>query len=307
MRFVSSPVVAILFFFGFAASLFAVEPIRVMSFNIRMSLADDKENAWPLRKDFLIEVVRQTPYDFIGMQEAVVDPRPEYNQVDFVVGKMPEYDSIWLSREKTPEKGEAMLLLYKKDRWEIDKDDSGTFWLSDTPEEPGSKTWPKAGCPRVVTFGRFHELAEGKRTGFSIYVYNTHYDHMSEEARQRAAVLAMDRVAARRSRTTPGVLMGDLNCGEKSPAIRYMQGDAMTLDGVVKTPPLALTDTFRAANPEAVEVGTFNSFKKPGTGKIDYIFTTPDLKTKEARILRTQRDGKYPSDHFPIDVVLLAP
>ncbi|MDR0336971.1 MAG: endonuclease/exonuclease/phosphatase family protein [Planctomycetaceae bacterium] len=290
----------------FPLGLFAEEPesIRILSINVRLSLAKDGENSWSNRKDFLTDIIVEGSYDFVGSQETVVDPRPEYNQVDYIVSKMSGYGSLWLSREKTPEKGEAMLILWKRERWRIDANDQGTFWLSDTPEIPGSKTDPKAGCPRCVTFGLFHELNKGKETGNKIYVYNTHYDHLSEEARQRGAKLLMERIFVRKDREAPVVVMGDLNCGESSPAIRYMQGDSMMLDGTAVKPSFALLDTFRAANPNATEVGTFNNFKSPSSAKIDYIFVSSPLKTISSTIIRTQRNNRYPTDHFPIEAVI---
>jgi endonuclease/exonuclease/phosphatase family metal-dependent hydrolase len=284
--------------------LFADEPVRLLSVNVRLSTADDGENSWSNRKEFLANVLAEGSYDFIGSQETVVDPRSEYNQVDYIVSKMPGYGSLWLSREKTPERGEAMLILWKKDRWKIDDKDQGTFWLSDTPEIAGSKTDPKAVCPRCVTFGLFHELKNGKETGNKIYVYNTHYDHMIEESRQRSAKLLMERISMRKDQTVPVVAMGDLNCGEKSPAVRYMQGDTITLDGVELKPPCVLIDTFRAANPDAVDVGTFNGFKKAGREKIDYIFVSSPLQTVSSKIIRTQQNGRYPTDHFPLEAVI---
>ncbi|MDR2440158.1 MAG: endonuclease/exonuclease/phosphatase family protein [Planctomycetaceae bacterium] len=280
------------------------EPIRILSINVRLSTAKDGENSWPNRKDFLTDIIAEGSYDFAGSQEAVVDPRPEYNQVNYIISKMPGYGSLWRSREKTPENGEAMLILWKKERWKIDEKDQGTFWLSDTPEIPGSKTDPKAGCSRCVTFGLFHELKNGKESGYKIYVYNTHYDHLSEDARQRGAKLLMEHISARKNKETPVIAMGDLNCGEKSPAIRYMQGDSMTLDGTEIQSPFVLIDTFRAANPDATEVGTFNNFKSPGQEKIDYIFVSAPLKTVSSKIIRTQRNNRYPTDHFPVEAVI---
>ena len=95
-----------------------------------------------------------------------------------------------------------------------------------------------------------------------------------------------------------------MNCGEKSPAIQFMKGEAMQLDEQEWSSPYSLVDTFRMANPNAKDVGTFNGFKEPGKAKIDYVFVSPKLKTISAEIIRTQRDGRYPTDHFPIDAVI---
>jgi endonuclease/exonuclease/phosphatase family metal-dependent hydrolase len=285
------------------------EPVRVLTFNVRLSLAQDGENAWPKRKAFLVDVITKFPdgngpYDFIGTQETVIHPKPELNQRDYLAANLAGYGHIGRSRETTKTHGEAMVLFWKTARWRLDAKDSGTFWLSATPEVPGSKV-PGAGKPRTVTFGLFHEIsATGSDTGRRVYVYNTHFDHISEEARQRGAKVLLERIAGRKSKAAPVIVMGDLNSGEASAAVRYLQGEAKELEGVIEKPPLALTDTFRAANPKAKDIGSFNSFKKPGTAKIDYIFITKPLKTLSSKIIRTMRDGRYPSDHFPVEAVV---
>jgi endonuclease/exonuclease/phosphatase family metal-dependent hydrolase len=284
--------------------LFAEEPIRVLSINVRCSTANDGVNNWSNRKDFLTDIIVGGNYDFVGTQETVMDSNPDRNQAAYIASKLPLHGVLGQSREKDPKVGEAMLIFYKKERWQIDEADQETFWLSDTPDVAGSKTDPKAGCTRSVTVALFHELEEGKPTGRKIYVYNTHYDHMSEEARQRGAKLFMERIAAQKNKDVPVIVIGDMNCGEKSPAIRFMQGLPMTLDGKEWTPPYKLVDTFRSANPDATEVGTFHGFNKPGKEKIDYIFVSEGLKTVSADIIRTQREERYPTDHFPVDAVI---
>jgi endonuclease/exonuclease/phosphatase family metal-dependent hydrolase len=114
----------------------------------------------------------------------------------------------------------------------------------------------------------------------------------------------MERIFARKNKDIPIVVTGDLNCGEQSPTIQFMQGKPMTLDEKEWNPPYKLTDTFRATNPDATDVGTFHAFNRPGRDKIDYIFVSESLKTISAEIIRTQRDGRYPSDHFPVNAVI---
>jgi endonuclease/exonuclease/phosphatase family metal-dependent hydrolase len=149
-------------------------------------------------------------------------------------------------------------------------------------------------------------LKEGKATGRKIYVANTHYDHLSELARQKAAKQVMDWIANRKDQKTPLVFMGDLNCGEKSPTIRYMQGEPMKLDNIELKPKVSLVDTFRAVNPDAVDVGTYNGFREnTGKEKIDYIFVTKNLKTISAKIIRTKRNGRWVSDHCPVEAKII--
>lgn len=287
----------------------AAETADILCINVRLSTAGDGENAWPKRRDFMMQVVRDNPYDFIGGQEVVVNPDPELNQFAFMAEKLPGYGVIFRSREKSEERGEGMPIFYRKDRWEIDAADQGIFWLSDTPAEPGSITWAgQSGCPRIVTWGLFHRLgADAKRTGRSLYVYCTHFDHVGQSARQKASELILRRIADRKNKDTPVVLLGDFNSGEGSPQIRYLKGEAVQMDGETKTPPLTLLDTFRVLYPDETDVATFNSFKEhdPKRAKIDYIFVTPDVKTMKAEIIRTQNaQGRFPTDHYPIRAVV---
>ena len=284
--------------------LFADEPIRVLSINVRLSTANDGENSWGKRRDFMTDIIVQGDYDFIGTQETMMHRDPEFNQVTFIASKLPGHGCFGRSREVDTESGEAMMIYYKQSRWTMDDSDHATFWLSDTPDVPGSKTDPEAGCPRTVTVALFHEINAGEPTGKKIYVYNTHFDHLSENARQRAAKQLMEHIASRKNRDVPVVVIGDMNCGEQSPAIRFMKGGSMQLDGQTWESPYKLVDTFRVVHPDATEVGTFNGFRAPRQAKIDYVFVSPALRTHSAEIIRTQREGRYPTDHFPIDAVI---
>jgi endonuclease/exonuclease/phosphatase family metal-dependent hydrolase len=55
-------------------------------------------------------------------------------------------------------------------------------------------------------------------------------------------------------------------------------------------------------HPDETEVGTFNSFKNGQTtgDKIDYVFVEEGVEVLSAAILRSSRNGRYPSDHFPV-------
>jgi len=108
-----------------------------------------------------------------------------------------------------------------------------------------------------------------------------------------AKATGMDRIADRKNKDAPVVVIGDINSGERSAFVRFIKGETMTLDGQEWTSPYKLADTFRVVHPDAADVGTFNGFRVPGREKIDYIFVSPGLKTLAAEIIRTQRDGGY--------------
>ena len=290
--------------------LFGAEPIEVLSINVRLSTANDGADSWANRKEFMLSVIKDRNYDFIGGQEVMIHPNDDLNQVKYMSDNLPGYGCLFLCREKNPNNGEGAPVFYRKDRWEPDDADQGTYWLSDTPDVPGSVTWEgQSTCPRVVTGALFHELdSDGKRTGKSLYVYSTHLDHVGELARQKSAALIFDRFEQRKNKEVPMILIGDFNCGERSPVVRFVKGETVELGGESKTPKIKMLDTFRVVHPEEKNVVTFNGFRTPrldGDGnmigdKIDYIFVTPHLKATDAEIIRTNKDGRYPTDHFPI-------
>ena len=290
--------------------LMAGEPIRILCINVRFSTANDGENSWVHRKEFMTEMMIEGNYDFIGTQETLLHPNPDLNQMTYMASRLPGHGVYGISREVNPEVGEGMIMYYKKDRWEMDTEQRGTFWLSDTPDVPGSITWEaQSRNPRTVTWGLFHEIdRDGNRTGRAVYVYNTHFDHVSDPARRKSAQMIMQRIAARPHQDVPAIVIGDINAGEGSVPVRYMLGETVTIDGAEVTTPYKLVDTFRAVHPDATNVQTFNGFRPVDTvwsgQKIDYIFVSPSFRTISSEIIRTHRNGRFPTDHFPVNAVI---
>jgi endonuclease/exonuclease/phosphatase family metal-dependent hydrolase len=279
---------------GFACSCFAAGPdggeneLLVMTFNIRYGTADDGEDRWENRKEQVCKLIERNKCDVIGLQEAL------RFQIDAIREALPEYGEIGVGRDDGKAKGEYSGILYRRDRIEVT--DSGTFWLSDTPETIGSTSWGNT-ITRICTWGRFIHKPSGK----AFYHFNTHFDHQSQPSREKSAVLVAQRIA-KRKHPDPVILTGDFNAGESNPAIRYLKGD---LDLAGKTP-IPLVDTFRLLHPEATEVGTFHSFTGDRSrDKIDYIFVQPGAEVLEAAILHDNENGRYPSDHYPVTATLL--
>ncbi|HOH63486.1 MAG TPA: endonuclease/exonuclease/phosphatase family protein [Sedimentisphaerales bacterium] len=264
--------------------------LHVMSFNIRYGTADDGPDRWENRRQQVCEVIERNQCDVIGLQEAL------RFQIDAIREALPVYAEIGVGREDGKTKGEYSGILYRTDRLLLAE--AGTFWLSDTPEVPGSMTWGNR-ITRVCTWGRFIHKPSGK----AFYHFNTHFDHQSQPSRAKSAVLLAQRIRDRKH-PDPVIVSGDFNAGESNPAVRYLKGD-LDLDG--KTP-IPFVDSFRLLHPEATEVGTFHAFKGTRSGeKIDYIFVQPGAEVLETRILHDNVDGRYPSDHFPITARLVLP
>jgi len=269
------------------------QQLQVMTFNIRYGTASDGPNNWQNRKQLVFDVLRDHRPDVVGLQEAL------HFQIEEIVQAVPGFAYVGVGREDGKTKSEYCAILYRAER--LDVSESDTFWLSDTPEVPGSITWGNA-CTRICTRARFTD----KESNRNFYVYNTHLDHVSQPSRERSAVLLMRRIADRRHRD-PVILTGDFNAGEDNRAVVYLKGKSTLPDseGVQRENPLPLIDTFRALHPDADDVGTFNAFKGERSGpKIDCVFAGPDVKVLAAEILHDNENGRYPSDHFPVTAVV---
>jgi endonuclease/exonuclease/phosphatase family metal-dependent hydrolase len=304
MQFVRACLLVLLFVLALSVTAQAASTERssakadllVMSFNIRYGSANDGANNWDQRKDMACEVVRRQNPDLIGLQEAL------RAQIDDLRAALAEYAEIGCGRDDGKTQGEYSGILYRKDRFELTE--SGTFWLSDTPEVPGSITWGNA-CTRLCTWGRFVPKPSGK----PFYMYNTHLDHISQLSREKGIALIMARVK-NRPHPDPVILTGDLNSGETNAVVRYLRGEHQlkAANNGLSQNPLPLVDTFRVLHKDASDVGTAHGFKGGCTGsKIDYIFAQPDVQILQAEILHDNQDNRYPSDHFPVTAALRWP
>ena len=256
------------------------QPVTVMSFNIRYGTANDGENHWTRRREMLFDVIREQNADLIGLQEALAA------QIDEIVAAVPAYAVVGVGRDDGKARGEFSAILFRRDRFRVA--DSGTFWFSDTPAVPGSKHWGN-NITRISTWARFID-----RDGSAFWHFNLHLDHQSQPSRERSTELLLQRITARSGPAEPVVVTGDFNVGETNPAIYTMVGKPGGQG--------AFVDTFRVKYPADKEVGTFNGFKFGATtgDKIDYVLVQPGTEVSDAAIIRTSRDNRYPSDHFPV-------
>jgi len=258
--------------------------VRVMTFNIKQhgpqsTLPKESPLHWDFRGPIVVDVLRDASPDIVGLQEAF------RLQLDDLRKALPKFDAVGEGRDGG-ERGEHCSILYRADRIRVD--DSGTFWLSDTPEKK-SRTWGHF-HHRICTWARLIE----KPTGRALYVFNTHLDHKSQTAREKSVRLIARRIHDRKH-NDPFVLIGDFNAGEDNPVVGYLKGDHRDAS------PVPVVDSFRLRHPNEKIVGTGNRFEGRVDGhKIDYVFVPPGTRVLEAAIVRTNRDGRYPSDHFPV-------
>jgi endonuclease/exonuclease/phosphatase family metal-dependent hydrolase len=265
--------------------------VRVMSFNVRYGTAADGPNAWPLRKDFLLATIAAFDPDLLGTQETLAFQR------DAIAAGLPGYEVLAAGRDDGREAGEMAALFYRASRFE--RLDGGHFWFSATPDRPGSKGWDAA-LPRVATWVKLRDRMAPDAP--PILFLNAHLDHRGATARLESARLIRHKLAERGTGCRL-VVTGDFNAPEASPPHAALFGpDAAGT-------PSPLVDTFRVAHPERGEhEGTFNGFRPGATtgARIDWIAASRDWEVRSAAIDRTTRDGRTPSDHYPVTAVLLA-
>lgn len=263
----------------------AAEPVRVMSFNVRNSRAQDGENAWPHRKEFLFETIEAFRPDLVGFQEVLAD------QYDALVERLKGYGWSGVARDDGKRKGEWSCVAYRKDRYtEVRK---GDFWLSETPEVAGSKSWDAA-LTRLCSWVRLRENATGREVVFA----NTHFDHKGVVARQEASRV-LSKQLSQIAQGVPAILIGDFNITEDNPAYAVLVRPDVA--GAIKW-----IDAYRTVHPtRKPDEASFNGFKGTTLGsRIDFVFHTEHFTAKSAEIVRTAKNGRYPSDHYPVTAVL---
>lgn len=253
--------------------------IELMSYNIKYANENDGENSWSLRKDHLGSQIKFYQPDIFGVQEAVLE------QLDFFEDILPDYSYVGVGRDDGKTKGEFSAIFYDTSRFEVLQED--TFWLSETPRKV-SVGWDAA-MERVCTYALFGDKESGKK----FWVFNTHFDHIGEKAREESARLIWKMIQDLNSEDLPVVLMGDLNLEPNAPGIKFLSEK--------------LNDSKAIAELDFGPEGTFNgyNFKEPVTRRIDYIFTSKgNISVKKYAVLSDSKDLKYPSDHLPVFVQL---
>lgn len=254
---------------------FNAQNLKVMTFNIRLSLESDKENSWDNRKSDALKLLDYYQPDFFGVQEAV----PQ--QMTDIKTCLKNYDFVGVGRDDGANKGEYSAIFYDTEKLQVLQ--SGTFWLSETPEKP-SKGWDAA-YNRVCTYALFKTKKGGKK----FWAFNVHFDHIGDVARDNSSKLILNKIKAFNSQNLPVVLTGDFNLTDKTEPIKILSEN--------------LKDTFyHSKKPHYGPVGTFTAFDINTVPKerIDYIF----VKHFECETIRTINDRRenllYPSDHFPV-------
>lgn len=263
--------------FILVASAIAAQPIKVMTYNIRYDNPGDGENQWNNRTGKVYDLIKKYDPDIIGVQEAL------YHQLEDISENLKHYEYFGAGRDDGKQKGEYSAVFIRKNRFKIVE--QNTFWLSKTPEVPGSKDWDAA-ITRVVTWGKL----EDKKTKKTFMMINTHFDHIGKESRRQSASLLKDR-AASLAKSLPVIITGDFN----------FTRDAAPYAVMMDPSGLRLRDAAPADTP-----GTACGFavgSKPCPA-IDYIFYSPQWTSSDYHVIQDNNGKFYPSDHLPVMATL---
>ena len=273
--------------FAFSYQLLSSQdvPVHIMTYNIRLLHQGDGINYWEHRRSNLTNLIDYHEADIIGVQEAF------RSQLDDIITDLPHYAWFGVCRtdgSMTPQPdGEFSAILYRKERFEWL--DGNTFWLSQTPDKIGSVGWDAA-LPRIVTWARFRDRMNDK----IFFHFNTHFDHMGEQARYESALLILKKIEEIAG-DMPVVLTGDFNCTpSEKPYLAltdstnaFYINDAFTTSTELHYGPEA---TFA---PDFMITGLTNR-------RIDFVFTSSQTSVRKHGILSDSMNGRLPSDHLPV-------
>lgn len=256
------------------SSLGFAQDFSVMSYNIKLDYPKEGKNSWTNRKPFFINQIQFYEPDVLGVQEAMPNQMKEMDSL------LVDYSFVGVGRDDGKNKGEYSAIFYKKDKLKVM--DTNTFWLSETPEEV-SMGWD-AVCNRVCTYALFEDIETGKK----FYMFNTHFDHVGEEARKNSAALIIKKIKALNTNNHSVILTGDFNMEPNHESIKYIKTE--------------LKDSKEVTELDFGPEGTFNGFHfdKTVTRRIDFAFVSKDVTVSKYAVLSDNWNLQYPSDHLPV-------
>ena len=245
--------------------------LRVMTYNIRYMATSDKGNRnWEIRKHLVVEDILQRKPDILCLQEVKAKQQTDLETA------LTDYNSYIVYRDNTLE-AEGCPIFWNREAYILL--DKGTIWLSKTPEVV-SKDWGSA-YPRICTYVILKERSTGK----NFVVFNTHLDHVSEEARVKGMSVIIDFL--KQFPNIPCVLTGDYNDYPNTPL--YQLATSYLEDG-------------KYSAKHVSGYGTYHQWGKIAIGKrIDYIMLSQSsFQVFQNHVIPVLHDGVFSSDHSPV-------
>ena len=254
--------------------------LSVMTFNMRYDNPEDGQNNWRFRRERVAGVIKAQEVDVLGTQELLS------NQFNDLSGLLTGYQGVGVGRLDGVESGEYCAVFVRKDRFTLL--DSGTFWLSETPEVVGSLGWDGA-CERIATWVVLRD-----RDGREFFFIDTHLDHVGQVARDEGVSLLMKRIETL-SGGRPVILTGDFNSEPGSSVVAHVQKDGVLRDAKAIAAQRSGTDW---------SFSDFGQIPEAERPLLDYIFVSGDIEAVRYEVLPDTFDGGYVSDHAPVMAVV---
>lgn len=244
--------------------------MKNVTFNLRCDVHIDGENRWQFRKGLILDKLNEEMPDTVGFQE--VTPV----MADFLKRYLSDRYTFVGCGRNADYQGENNMIAFRKDRYELMFFE--TFWLSDTPDVPGSRYENQSHCPRICT----HIILRVLENSRLFHVYNTHLDHQSDEARVLGAKAVMRHMADDLERFDyPVILTGDMNAyPDSQPIASFLNDEEVAL--INQTPCFP---------------SSYHAYGTKEAPQIDYIFTKGFRAVAEPVAWGQTEYGKFLSDH----------
>lgn len=263
-----------------AMTVTQAQTYTVASYNLRYDNKNDIGNLWKDRMPYVASLIRYHDFDVLGTQEG------QPHQLNDLVAALPQYNRYGKGRDDGSDKGEHSAIFYKKDKFNVLA--SGDFWLSETPDKPGLG-WDATCCNRICSWLYLQDKKSKKKFHF----FNVHFDHEGQIARRESSKLILQKIKEI-TKGGPVILTGDFNANRQTEPYQIISSSGTVRD--------SYTDVKYPYQNNA----SFNGFKTDlkATDVIDHVFISKQLKAVKWGILTDTYFGKFPSDHFPVEVLV---
>lgn len=253
----------------------ADKSFKVMTYNIRLDVAQDGENCWDKRKESMVELLHFYQPSILGIQEGLP------HQVQYLDSALEGYSYIGAGRDDGKNAGEFSAIFFDSTKYNVIS--QATFWLSEYPDSV-SFGWD-AVCRRVCTYGLFESIANKRQ----FWVFNTHFDHIGVVAREKSAQLILSKISELNTKNLPVILMGDFNSNSQSRPVEILKSTLVDAISCSETKHYGPDGTFTGFNSDAIT-----------SDKIDYVFVSKLKVLSHIHIDDRRKDSLFVSDHLPV-------
>ena len=264
--------------FSFSFLNFISDPIKIISYNIRYNNPNDCKDIWENRRETITDFIEKEAPDFLGLQEV------NFPQIQYLNSNLINYNFIGVGRDDGKTRGEFSPIYFNESKYNLLL--SNTFWLSKTPDNI-SVGWDAA-MERICTYGLF----EQKNDGTKLWVFNTHFDHIGNVAREKSVDLILSKIKDLTKDKDRIIITVDFNLSDDSVPIKNLQNFYNDLNIKIDN--------------KSKFYGTFNNFKIDNNynNRIDYIFYKNFELIKSSHLHIKTDQGRWASDHHPVIAIL---